>query len=59
MSTGLQFSEEEIKEKLKELGYNDIPPEKLKEFSRGMIKRVFSKFTCGNITNAVNCLYSL
>lgn len=35
MSSGLQFSEEEIQEKLRDLGYNDIPPEKLKDFSRG------------------------
>ena len=31
-----QFSEEEIRAKLEELGYNNIPDEALKEFSSGM-----------------------
>ena len=31
-----QFSEEEIRAKLQELGYNNIPDEALKDFSKGM-----------------------
>jgi hypothetical protein len=31
-----QFSEEEIRAKLEELGYNNIPDKALKEFSNGM-----------------------
>ena len=35
MSAGLQFSEKEIRDKLRDLGYEDLPPAKLKEFARG------------------------
>ncbi len=34
-STKWQFSEEEIRAKLEELGYNNIPDKALKEFSNG------------------------
>jgi len=37
MSNDWEFTEDEIKDKLAELGYNHIPREKLKEFATGKV----------------------
>lgn len=37
MSQRYEFSEEEIRRKLEELGYSNIPDNKLKEFQRGLL----------------------
>ena len=37
MAQSYEFSEEEIRRKLEELGYSNIPDDKLKEFQRGLL----------------------
>lgn len=39
--SGWKFTEEEIRAKLEELGYNNVPDKALREFSKGMKLSIF------------------